>query len=173
MKRLFLGFLMIVGLGVGLSAPVQAAEEIEVEIPVLGQSIYRMYNPNTGEHLYTPSMFEQATLFNLGWKDEGTAWFAPREYVGAAIYRVYNPNAGDHHFTTDVNEIAHLLEVGWHDDRLSFPSATDEGVPIYRLYNPNAKVGAHHFTANGAERDMLVSVGWRYEGISFYADSLN
>lgn len=28
--------------------------------------IYRVYNPNSGEHLYTPSEFEEKTLINFG-----------------------------------------------------------------------------------------------------------
>lgn len=172
MKKIVLSFLMVAGFTVCAAGPVQAETETTTEEPVVGQAIYRMYNPNSGEHLYTPSMFESRTLFTLGWKSEGTAWFAPNDYVGHAIYRVYNPNAGDHHYTFDANEKAHLLKVGWEDDMLSFPSATDEGAPIYRLYNPNAIVGAHHFTGNAAERDMLVSVGWQDEGIGFYAESI-
>lgn len=178
MKKIVLSFLMVAGFAFCAGVSVHAEEIFEIppsppeEVPIVGSPIYRMYNPNSGEHLYTPSMFESRTLFTLGWKAEGTAWYAPNDYVGHAIYRVYNPNAGDHHYTFDVNEKAHLLDVGWEDDMLSFPSATDEGAPIYRLYNPNAIVGAHHFTGNVAERDMLVSVGWKDEGIGFYAESI-
>ncbi len=196
MKKMVLSFLMIAGFTGCVAGTVQASEEhpitaVPIEEPIgipsedpneppgkdpntpvevpAGNPVYRMYNPNSGEHLYTPSLFESRTLFTLGWKDEGTAWVSPSEYEDFAIHRVYNPNAGDHHYTVDVNEKNHLIKAGWEDDMLSFPSANDDGIPIYRLYNPNAKAGAHHFTVNGAERDMLVSVGWKYEGIGFYA----
>ena len=42
-------------------------------------------------------------------------------------------------------------------------------MPLYRLYNPNAVVGAHHYTTDRAERDTLVELGWTYEGIGWYA----
>lgn len=33
--------------------------------------VYRLYNPNSGEHFYTTSFYEQNTLKNVGWRDEG------------------------------------------------------------------------------------------------------
>lgn len=38
----------------------------------------------------------------------------------------------------------------------------DEGIKMYRLYNPNSS--EHFYTASVAERDHLVSVGWKNEG---------
>lgn len=40
--------------------------------------LYRLYNPNAtevGMHHYTPSQNERDTLVQLGWKDEGIAWY--------------------------------------------------------------------------------------------------
>lgn len=178
-KKLIVSFLMVVGMAFCLSIPANA-QWATME----GDPVYRVYNPNSGEHLYTPNRFESQTLVTLGWQDEGIAWLAPKPYIteddfnhpndfaGDAIFRFYNPNAGDHHYTTNLAEGRHLLSVGWKEDRVAFPSAYAGGHPIYRLYNPNAVAGAHHFTTNGAERDMLISAGWQYEGIGFYAIGL-
>ena len=70
-------------------------------------------------------------------------------------------------------EAAHLVKVGWRDEGTAFVSAfsNQRRVPIYRLYNPNAKAGAHHYTPDSNERDYLVKVGWRSEGIGFYAET--
>lgn len=38
----------------------------------------------------------------------------------------------------------------------------DEGIKMYRLYNPNSS--EHFYTSSVAERDHLVSVGWKNEG---------
>lgn len=54
------------------------------------QTMYRVYNKNTGEHLYTASTFERDNLVKAGWTNEGTGWQAPT--TGTAVYRVYNPN---------------------------------------------------------------------------------
>ncbi|MBO1307752.1 C39 family peptidase [Enterococcus sp. 669A] len=128
--------------------------------------MYRLYNPNSGEHFYTANGIERDITVNAGWNYEGVGWSAPEG--GQPVYRLYNPNAGDHHYTLDANERDHLKGVGWRDEGISWYSPSD-GLPLYRLYNPNAKAGSHHYTLNGAERDNLQRVGWRYEGIAWYA----
>ena len=75
----------------------------------------------------------------------------------------------------NTHEVGHLKSLGWWDEGVDFLSSYVEGyrVPLYRLYNPNAKAaGAHHYTPHTAERDHLIKVGWRYEGIGFYASSI-
>ena len=67
-----------------------------------GDAIYRLYTPNSGEHLFTPSFKEQITLVNFGWKDEGIGFYGQNvERTSKINYvkRVYNPNAGDHHYS--------------------------------------------------------------------------
>ncbi|MCT0017394.1 hypothetical protein EFE32_11395 [Lactococcus lactis subsp. lactis] len=138
--------------------------------------IFRIYNPNTGEHLLTPSGWEIVVLEKEGWKAEGVAFYAPQAkppYSGYPIVqRLYNPNAGDHHYTTSNFEVMSLVSVGWSNDgeNFTFPVAkANTGVPVYRLYNPNAKVGSHHFTMSSFERDSLIKAGWKNEGIAFTA----
>ena len=66
-------------------------------------------------------------------------------------------------------EIDHLVKVGWRAEGIAWYSAdTTTGKPVYRLYNPNAKVGSHHLTPILSERDYLVSLGWRAEGVTYY-----
>ena len=62
--------------------------------------MYRLYNPNSGEHFYTASVTERDHLDQIGWDDEGIAWYVPTE-TGDPVYRLYNPYAGDHHYTMD------------------------------------------------------------------------
>lgn len=131
-----------------------------------GIPMYRLYNPNSGEHFYTANGIERDLTVNAGWHYEGIGWSAPAG--GQPVYRLYNPNAGDHHYTLDANERDHLKGVGWRYEGISWYSPAS-GQPLYRLYNPNAKAGSHHYTLNGAERDNLQKVGWRYEGIAWYA----
>ena len=106
-------------------------------------AIYRLYNPNSGEHFYTSGLAEARHLRSVGWREEQIGWFAPNEHTGAPVYRLYNPNAGDHHYTMNSFEAAHLVKVGWRDEGTAFVSAfsNQRRVPIYRLYNPNAKAG--------------------------------
>lgn len=135
------------------------------------QPINQMYNPNTGEHLYTPSQYEQVTLLDYGWQDEGFVFYVPIDGRNdhPYVYRLYNLYAKDHHYTTDENETANLMRHGWKNDFIGFPTAGQDGVPVYRVYNPNAISGAHYFTLNIKERDHLVHLGWQDEGVAFRA----
>jgi hypothetical protein len=53
---------------------------------------------------------------------------------------------------------------------ISFYSDTEKTVPMYRLYNPNARSGYHFFTGSKKERDALVKAGWKDEKIGFYGN---
>ena len=132
-------------------------------------AILRLYNPYTGEHLYTIDTNELAVLTVLGWNDEGIAWYAPT--TGTTIYRLYNPYSGDHLYTTDENEVSVLTELGWEldDVKLYSADAEEEGaIAVYRLFNPYEEVGTHLYTTDENEVSVLTELGWEYEGIAFY-----
>ena len=84
MKKFLVGILFTMGL-VLLSPSVSAESSI---------SMYRMYNPNSGEHLYTRSVGERDNLKRYGWHYEGVAWQAPTS--GSPVYRLYNRYNGEH-----------------------------------------------------------------------------
>ena len=130
-------------------------------------TMFRLYNPNSGEHFYTASEKEKNNLVTVGWRYEGIAWNAPKT-SNTPVYRLYNPNAGDHHYTTSAAEKDNLVKVGWKYEGIGWYSTAKDGKPLYRLYNPNAKAGAHHYTTSAAERDNLKKLGWRDEGIAWY-----
>jgi Rib/alpha/Esp surface antigen-like repeat protein len=146
--------------GVGPTAAV-AKDSAETE------PMYRLYNPNSGEHFYTASGGERDHLVRVGWRSEGTGWTAPAKSA-TPVYRLYNPNAGDHHYTMSRGEHDALVKVGWRDEGIGWYSSDSGVVPLYRQYNPNAKAGAHNYTTSKAESDYLVRVGWNYEGIGWY-----
>ena len=146
--------------------------------------LYRLYNPYTGEHIYTIDEAERDSLAEAGWKVEaGETMPDDYSFVGVvyspetdpgrlcpAVYRLYNPYApgGDHHYTTDQNEYDELQKLGWKGEGIAFYSATFLDVPRYRLYNPNAETGAHHYTSDEDEVAALVDLGWRNEGVGWY-----
>lgn len=135
------------------------------EIPY--EAMYRLYNPNSGEHFYTASLEERDTLTGYGWNYEGVAWSSPK-VSNVPIYRLFNPNTGDHHYTGSDEEKDNLVNVGWNYEGVGWYSDENLGRPIYRLFNPNATTGSHHYTTSAVERDNLVNVGWNYEGICCY-----
>ena len=129
--------------------------------------MYRLYNPNSGEHFYTGSVEERDNLESLGWQYEGVAWNAPTNR-GTPVYRLFNPNNGDHHYTMSEEERDMLVNLGWQYEGVAWNSASPSNIPMFRLFNPNADCGSHHYTGSTEERDYLVSLGWHYEGIGWY-----
>lgn len=137
----------------------------EISTPNKGGEVFRLYNPNSGEHLFTTNENEKFELTNIGWNDEGAAWkFPPTPSI---VYRMYNPNNGGHMYTTNFNEADGLFNDGWSYEGANFSSSSEGGIPVYRLYNPND--GRHHFTTSATEKSSLISIGWNDEGIGFYA----
>ncbi len=131
-------------------------------------NMFRMYDPNSGEHFYTGSEVERDNLVAEGWCYEGVG-FTFSMTTGAPVYRLYDPVTGEHLYTMDEEEKAMLLDAGWNYEGIAFNSAYDTEVPQYRLYNPNETRGAYHFTASIEERDFLLSIGWEDQGIGFYS----
>lgn len=137
------------------------------DLMLITTPMYRLYNPNSGEHFYTGSVKERDDLYNVGWKYEGIAWNAPIS-TGMPVYRMYNPNSSDHHYTMSLDEVNMLVEAGWIYENVCWNSASAYNLPLYRLYNPNADCGSHHYTGSEQERDMLIGIGWIYEGIGWF-----
>ncbi len=130
--------------------------------------MYRLYNPNSGEHFYTANVKEKNVLATSGWTLEGIGWFAPATSQ-TPVYRLYNPNAGDHHYTTSEREHDELVRIGWNDEGIGWYSADEqEGAPLFRSYNPNAKAGSHNYTLNENEYKSLEKGGWKSEGVAWY-----
>ena len=129
--------------------------------------MYRLYNPNSGEHFYTANSGERNTLVTAGWNYEGVGWIAPES--GVPVYRLYNANAGDHFYTDDSSERDSLTGAGWKYEGICWYSDADKSCPVYRQYNPNAKSGSHNFTTSVSEKNELVQAGWKDEDIAWYA----
>ncbi len=136
-------------------------------------SMYRMFNPSSGEHFYTGSLEEKNQLVASGvWNYEGIAWIAPTS-SNTPVYRLYNPASGAHHYTPSADERDQLVNnQGWNYEGIGWYSNDSQTTPMYRLYDPTgtgfAEVRAHHYTASTEERDQLLASGWIYEGIGWY-----
>ena len=133
--------------------------------------MYRVYNPNSGEHFYTSNKAEKDHLVNLGWKYEGIGWKAPT-VSNYPVYRLYNANGGEHHYTMNVAEKNNLVKLGWKYEGIGWFSADpndSNSVPLLREYNPNAFSNNHNYTTNANEHNWLVGLGWKDEGKAWYA----
>lgn len=134
-------------------------------------AVYRAYNPNSGEHFYTPNYDEFKYITSIGWNDEGIACMTETKTNGHTLYRLYNPNSGLHHYTLDENEKNALVSLGWKDEDVAWYTSKNENDPaVYRLYNLND--GQHHYTMDVKERDALVKLGWTYEGVGYHTSPI-
>ena len=131
-------------------------------------TMYRLYNPYSGEHFYTASELERNMISSVGWVFEGIGWVAP-ESSRTPVYRLYNRYADDHHYTMSEAERDALVEVGWSYEGIGWYSDDERRVPMLRQYNPYAVTGTHNYTASQHENDVLVELGWRAEGVAWYA----
>lgn len=127
-------------------------------------SLYRMYNPYSGEHFYTDSTSERQDLMIAGWNYEGIGWKSPVS-SSSPVYRLYNPYVpgGDHHYTRSVDEYRELMSLGWVGEGIGWYSDDNETVSVYREYNPNAFSCNHNFTTSSTEHNQLVAYGWHDE----------
>ena len=156
--------------------------------------VVRLYNPWTGEHLFSADQAEVAAREKDGWKNEGTFWkayahvgdwqmkFAGGQKWGTAVYRLYNANNGEHLYTTSHAEYNNLKAIGWTGEGISFYSvkmkvendkvttdpALNGGDPgavnktpqgVYRAFNKNVTVGTHNFGGYEENATMLAN-GW-------------
>ena len=139
--------------------------------------MFRLYNPNSGEHFYTASEVERDATIAAGWNDEGIGWTAPVE-SDTPVYRLYSGT--DHHYTTSTVERDHLIDVGWtlegdNAEGIAWYSDDQKRVPLYRQFNPNVdptapfnNSGSHNYTTSLEEHEQLISIGWRGEDIGWY-----
>lgn len=119
------------------------------------RAVYRLYNPNSGDHLYTTNVVEAKACQGAGMEYEGIAWIYPE--TGDGIYRLVHN--GRHHLALK-DEHDKLVAMGWKSEGLIARSG-GEGRPIRRLYNPNG--GEHVFTTSDKEHDALTQAGWKCE----------
>ena len=151
------------------TTPATTEEELEAETESASGSvpIYRLYNPNNGEHLYTTDANEKSVLYTQhGWGYEGVGWYAPSK--GTPVYRLYNAGLQNHLYTTDVNEVKVLTSRhGWTSDNNGRPVFYSGGtIKIYRVYNAKLR-GLHHWTTDVNEYKTLPKHGWAQEGAKF------
>lgn len=141
------------------------------KLKVETQSMYRLYNPNSGEHFYTANVGEKNHLANIGWIYEGIGWIAPKT-SDYPVYRLYNGNGGEHHYTMNEAEKDMLVRAGWKYEGIGWYSADPKdsnSIPLLREYNPNAFANNHNYTTSKPEHNWLISLGWKDEGKAWYA----
>ena len=138
------------------------------------RAMHRIFNPSSGEHLYTADENEVLTLVGrYHWKSEGVGWYAPVR-SNTPVYRVFNPATGEHLYTIDHNEYTTLVsQYHWNDEGIAWYSDDSKNLPVYREFKAgNSPAGCHNYTADSHEHRTLISqYGWNNEGIAWYGMS--
>ncbi|WKB49909.1 hypothetical protein QYH60_13220 (plasmid) [Lactococcus lactis subsp. lactis] len=169
MKLIKKNIILFVATGIGIITtffliPTQVVNAA-INIPV-----YRLYNPNSGEHFYTTSYYEATCDYKVGWNIEGTGWYSPT--AGTAVYRVFNPivKGGDHYYTKSLYEGKELVKRGWKWDYEGKPIFYSGGSnSVYVSYNPYPQSGTHNYTTSSFEQNNLLKMGWKYGTVALNA----
>ncbi|NMM94994.1 hypothetical protein [Bifidobacterium oedipodis] len=158
-----------------LEADIKAAQDKLVQTAPV--KVYRLYNKWNGDHVYTTSQDEAASLSKLGWKAEGVQFNVTNKAFGnaKAVYRLYNAYNGEHLLTADKTEADGLVEAGWVYDVTEGAKAGDpyfyapQGATtgVTRLFNPYETVGTHLYTTSSDEIAKNVKLGWIQENVLF------
>ena len=93
--------------------------------------VYRLYNPWSGEHLFTMDEGEYNQLGKAGWRQEGTAFESAYAGAGAPVWRLYNRwlTAGTHLYTTNKAEYDRLVKLGWTGEGVRLCAELPESQP--------------------------------------------
>lgn len=142
-----------------------------------GYSIYRLYSPIKGDHVWVSTISQRSQYISLGYTYEGVAFQSltvknqepPPAEGKSNVYRFYIPTTNSHFYTTDLTERENLVTKGFVYEGVAWRSSQSMTTkPVYRLYSK--KLTKHLFTTDVNEKNALVSSGqWAYEGISQYA----
>lgn len=130
-------------------------------------ALYRLYNSQAQDHLYTTNCDEKDTLIrNGGYVYEGVAgYLATRQQRRTApLYRLILEN-GKHFYTADNNEMNNLTRSAGNKSEGIVGYVAGEQIrntaPFYRLTNNDAK---HFYTTNEQEKNSFLQSGGRLEG---------
>ncbi|MGM0238579.1 leucine-rich repeat domain-containing protein [Enterococcus sp. AZ103] len=98
----------------------RAAFYVPVKADSAGKNkVYRIYNPNTGEHFYSTNKKECDAAVKAGWRQETDPNYTWVSEGDVKVYREFNPDvhtAGSHNFTTNLAEHENVVKAGWLDE---------------------------------------------------------
>ena len=156
------------------SEMLQMLNGIQSKLVEVGHTnLYRVYNPNNGDHYFTTVKGEYEALVAMGWQAEGVRYQVVNINVnvpdddankdrlhafGTEIWSVYNPNTGEH-LLTEEGEADALAQVGWIKEDPKFYTVQNGSESVVRVYNPNTNGPAHLYT-DASEANGLAKIGW-------------
>lgn len=132
-------------------------------------ALYRLYNSQKNDHLYTTNCEEKSNAANTGYVFEGiSGYVAPRQTRRTVPLHRLLLNNGEHFYTTSEQESATLSQIGGnrYENIAGYIAENPQRgtVPFYRLINGDN----HFYTINEQEKNNFLQTGGRLEGIAGY-----
>ncbi len=135
---------------------------------------FRLYDPMTGNHVFTASFPEANTFVAQGWEFESIPFAVnPQDPSAQNVYRLYHPTQNGYLLTMSELERNQAIALGYVDQGIAF-TALDQpsslgSEPVYRFFSP-ASTG-HLYTTSALDQEQLPALGYQFEGVAFYASS--
>lgn len=159
----------------GAPSKVLAATQLE---PSAAVPMYRLYNPNSGEHFYTSSVAEKNACVTAGWNDEGIGWYSPSTGLTAStpVYRIYNTVSGEHYYTSNKAEADFIYSSTQRQQVCEGIFAKKAGYYVDGVGNILTDLGNKGKIADyakiypdntGVLKDWCLVVPWRHEGVAW------
>jgi hypothetical protein len=137
-----------------------------------GVPLFRLFNRETGDHLYTTSESERdGSIRDRAYRREGRVCYVLKcpAWGAVPLYRLYSEVARDHFYTSSADEqaasIAHHGYRAEGDLGFVFSKAGRRGgtTPLFRLFHRES--GQHFYTDSQQERETRIDQGYQDEGI--------
>ncbi len=155
---------MLLGMTLGAMGLTQEVQAEEV-------SIYKLYNRNNQEFLYTTNLEEYQNLSALKqeWLPEGRGFkvSTTQEEGYRPVFRYFHPLKGRHVLTQNEAEGKALEDQGWRNEGIAFFAPAQGKEVVYRVKN---EAGSYRYPADKATKDALLAQGWKFEGVAWTQD---
>ena len=141
-------------------------------------SVFRLYQPETGKHIFTTSQQEIDLLTGselMPFVNEGVAYRVDSA-ASQDLYRFYNPVTGKHLYSANSSERDILIarsDSSYIFEGVAYKvyastSAPSSATSVVRYFDPSS--GSHFYTSNSEEQSILqvTHPHWIKEGIAWY-----
>jgi hypothetical protein len=135
----------VLAAALGLVSPARAQDERRSDRNLL--PVYQLYNPDTGDHLYTVDGHEADVVQEMGYEDEGVPFYTGAER-GPGLVPLYRFIQGDDNHIYSTSRRAGYQPDTHLEKIIGYISARPrEGLrPLYDYYNRRA--GRHFYTTS-------------------------
>jgi hypothetical protein len=149
-------------------------------IDTLSNSVFRLYNENSGKHLFSSNQGEIDLITGQGgdWANEGISYTSPglgtgnvyRFYVGDQSRHFYTANESERNAIIASNSFSTWLYEGAAFNCYSLNQKPDSSIAVVRYLDISS--GSHVYSTSAVEQSILDNSGnYLNEGIAWYGST--